>query len=132
MAARSTSFPNPLVKRRRQLFCRSHQESDAADRIRFAKMYCRCARVWQFSHNMPALSRCLFVGGTLLLAGCAHFEPQSLSSNETVVAFESRSLGDPQLHSFIEKNLGRELKQWPPKLWDLELLTLAAYYFHPS
>jgi len=68
----------------------------------------------------------------MLLAGCARFEPQYISSEETVAALESRLLTDPGLRAFIEKNLGRELKQWPLKRWDLETLTLAGYYFHPN
>ena len=74
----------------------------------------------------------VFVLAGIVLVGCARFEPQKISPMETAAALENRSLDDSGLRSFIEKNLGRGLKKWPPKAWDLELLTLAAYYFQPS
>ena len=49
-----------------------------------------------------------------------------------LVTPRQRTLDEPGLRDFIEKNLGRELDEWPPKRWNLELLTLAAYYFQPS
>ena len=73
-----------------------------------------------------------FVFAGIVLAGCVRFEPQKISPMETAASLENRSLDEPRLRAFVEKNLGRELKQWPPKFWDLESLTLAAYYFQPS
>ena len=71
-----------------------------------------------------------------LLAGCATYEPKPLVPTETAAAFEKRSLESPELRAFIEKQLGHELKAWPPHReapgWTLPLLTLAAYYYHPS
>src|SRR2546426_943634 len=67
-----------------------------------------------------------------MLAGCARFEPKPISPAQTAARFEQRTLDAPELHTFIEKNLGRELGEWPPKRWNLELLTLAAYYYQPS
>ena len=67
-----------------------------------------------------------------MLAGCAHYQPQPLSPEPTAAMLESRRLEDPGLKIFLEQNLGRELKPWPPENWDLNELTLAAFYFHPG
>jgi outer membrane protein TolC len=45
---------------------------------------------------------------------------------------ESRSLDNPDLKAFLEKNLKRELSTWPAAKWDFEMLTLAAFYYQPS
>jgi cobalt-zinc-cadmium efflux system outer membrane protein len=70
--------------------------------------------------------------GIVLLAGCAHFKPQPISPDKTAVKLESRRLDDGGLKAFLEQNLGREIKDWPKKNWNLQELTLAAFYFHPS
>ena len=67
-----------------------------------------------------------------LLAGCTRFQPQPLSPADTAASLESRSLDNPGLRSFLEKNLNHELDAWPAKKWDFEMLTLAAFYYHPS
>ena len=67
-----------------------------------------------------------------LLAGCARFQSQPLSSADTAAGLESRSLDNPTLKAFLEKNLGRELNTWPATKWDFEMLTLAAFYYQPS
>jgi outer membrane protein, heavy metal efflux system len=68
----------------------------------------------------------------VLVAGCARFHPQPLSPAETAAGLESRSLDNPDLKSFLEKNLNRELSTWPAAKWDFEMLTLAAFYYNPS
>jgi outer membrane protein TolC len=70
--------------------------------------------------------------GLVLVAGCARFHPQPLSPAETAAGLESRSLDNPDLKAFLEKNLNRELSTWPAAKWDFEMLTLAAFYYHPS
>jgi outer membrane protein TolC len=67
-----------------------------------------------------------------LVAGCARFHPQPLSPAETAAGLESRSLDNPDLKAFLEKNLKRELSTWPAAKWDFEMLTLAAFYYQPS
>jgi len=64
-----------------------------------------------------------------LAAGCAHYTPQPISPEETAAATRARSLADPGLQQFAEANLP-ELSLWPPGVWDLEHLVLAAFYFH--
>src|ERR1700733_7340303 len=61
------------------------------------------------------------------IAGCAHYAPE-----QTAVALESRSLSDPGLRFFIERSLGHALIDWPLKSWNLELLTLVAFYYSPE
>src|ERR1035441_2976103 len=68
----------------------------------------------------------------VLVAGCARFHPQPLSPAETAAGLESRSLDNPDLKAFLEKNLNRELSTWPAAKWDFEMLTLAAFYYNPS
>lgn len=41
-------------------------------------------------------------------------------------------MADPGLRQFVESNLARALREWPPSEWDLPLLTLVAFYFHPD
>jgi cobalt-zinc-cadmium efflux system outer membrane protein len=71
---------------------------------------------------------------TFVLAGCAmrryHAEP--ISSSESAAQLKARSLEDPQLRAFMERNLGHAVSPWPPSSWDLDLLTLAAFYFNPD
>ncbi len=78
------------------------------------------------------LAICALLAGAAWLAGCARFQPAPLSASQSADAFEERSLADPGLRQFLEKNLGRELSPWPPREWDFPMLTLAALYFHPS
>jgi outer membrane protein TolC len=67
-----------------------------------------------------------------LVAGCARFQPQPLSPAETAAGLESRSLDNPGLKTLLEKNLNRELNPWPAAKWDFEMLTVAAFYYHPN
>lgn len=68
----------------------------------------------------------------VLLSACASFEPRPLSPADTIAAYESRTLDNPELQAFIQKNIQRELAAWPLPQWDSELLTLAALYYHPD
>jgi outer membrane protein TolC len=71
-----------------------------------------------------------FIVGTILFAGCATYHPQPLSSQKSVEAFDARSLADDGLHAFLETN--RVDGQWPRRSWDLNALTLAAFYYQPA
>src|ERR1022692_629780 len=77
------------------------------------------------SHRLSTILLCL-------LTGCVRFQPQPLSPAETAAGLEGRSLANPDLKSFLEKNLNRELSTWPAAKWDFEMLTLAAFYYNPS
>ena len=68
----------------------------------------------------------------LAVGGCATYEPRPISAPATVAAYEARTLDNPDLRLFIQQNVARDLGTWPPPQWDLELLTLAAFYYHPD
>jgi cobalt-zinc-cadmium efflux system outer membrane protein len=71
--------------------------------------------------------------GLVCLAGCAvhRYQPAPIIPSATALRFESRSLADPGLQSFEEQNLGHPISP-PPTTWDLQTLSLAALYFHPT
>ena len=66
------------------------------------------------------------------ICGCAHYTAKPLVPEQTGVTLESRSLSDPGLRAFIEKSLGRPLADWPLQTWNLDLLTLVAFYNSPE
>jgi cobalt-zinc-cadmium efflux system outer membrane protein len=76
--------------------------------------------------------RWLFLICIGLVSGCAHFQPVPLAPEKSAAQLESRRLDDASLKKFLEKNLGHELQIWPLTNWDLNSLTLAAFYFHPD
>ena len=67
---------------------------------------------------------------TACLSGCVSYHPKELSATNSANQFEARSLADPALRAFLETN--RFTGEWPRKSWDLDTLTLAAFYFHPD
>ena len=67
-----------------------------------------------------------------ITAGCTVFHSRPISPTQTASALESRSLENPELKTYLEKNLHIDLKEWPLKLWTFEMLTLAAFYYHPD
>lgn len=67
-----------------------------------------------------------------VLTGCAGFESKSLAPAQTASAFETRTLDNPALRRFLQQNFRHEVSPWPPRTWDLSLLTLTAFYYHPD
>ncbi len=69
----------------------------------------------------------------VVLAGCVRFRPEPLSPSLNAAALDSRTLDDPRLQQFLLVSLprGREAAAGGPR-WDLEMLTLAALYYHPD
>lgn len=66
----------------------------------------------------------------LVLGGCARYQTRPLSSEQTVRAFNDRTLENPGLRTFLEKN--RVCAPLPGQAWDLKQLTLAAFYYKPQ
>ena len=67
-----------------------------------------------------------------LLAGCATYKPQPLDPAASLNRLETRTLADAGLRDFLAQN-GHPLSPASAALeWDLEQLTLAAFYFSPS
>lgn len=84
----------------------------------------------QFTEHLLRYFLVIIVVG--LLAGCARFHPQPILPAQTAADLENRSLDSPALKLFLEGALHHELTNWPAVSWDLEMLTLAAFYYHPS
>ncbi len=70
--------------------------------------------------------------GTSLLAGCARFQTQPLAPEKSAAQLESRRLDDAGLKKFFTTNAVPAPESWPLTKWDLNSLTLAAFYFHPD
>ncbi len=64
------------------------------------------------------------------LTGCVHYLARPLAAASVAEDFASRSLSDEGLRSFLESN--RAVTEWPRRSWDLESLTLAAFYYSPE
>src|SRR5438552_6945995 len=85
--------------------------------------------------DQPAIrsvSRCSIILLAVCLTGCVRFESQPISPANNAAQLEARRLDDAGLRKFLERNLARDLEIWPPKAWDFNTLTLAAFYFNPS
>src|SRR5690349_228867 len=67
-----------------------------------------------------------------LFTGCVRYTPEPLSPAAKANDYESRTLETPQLVEFIVTNTAPGKLVWPPASWDLNLSTLAAFYFHPE
>jgi cobalt-zinc-cadmium efflux system outer membrane protein len=78
------------------------------------------------------VKRCLFVIFLGLVAGCVSYKPAPISPTQTEAAFRSRSITDPGLQEFVAKNATNLAGNWPPQQFDLQALTLVAFYFHPD
>lgn len=70
------------------------------------------------------LAAATFVGG------CATYRARPLSVRDQKLAFEARTLAEPALQRFVEDHgLVSAGASWPPPVWDVQLLTLAAYFY---
>jgi len=79
------------------------------------------------------MSRRVGWGLALLAAlGCADVEPAALDPQKSETEFRGRTLNDPGLARFLEANAGRPARPDPLVRWDLESLTLVAFYYHPD
>lgn len=67
-----------------------------------------------------------------LATGCAHYKyhPVSISPPALAQSLYSRSLDDPELRSWMQQSANFQPPTWPLNTWDLNALTLAAYYFN--
>lgn len=68
--------------------------------------------------------------GMALLAGCARFKPEPISPEGTAASFDTRSLTNSDLRAFLETN--HAVAEWPRRAWDLNALTLVAFYYQPA
>ena len=66
----------------------------------------------------------------LLAASCIRYHPKPVTASGTAADFEARSLLAPELREFLVAN--KEVGDWPPSVWDIKTLTLAAFYYSPD
>jgi outer membrane protein, heavy metal efflux system len=71
-----------------------------------------------------------FIFGIILFAGCATYHSQPISPEKTADAFDARSLTNEDLHAYLETN--HVDGEWPRTSWDLNTLTLVAFYYQPA
>ena len=68
----------------------------------------------------------------LVLSGCAHYSAVPLDAETSLDVLVSRSLSNPNLREFVTQQSTHAAIDWPPSYWDLNSLTLAAFFFHPD
>ena len=66
-----------------------------------------------------------------ILSGCATYHARPIAPGVLMQAFESRSLEDPDLHRYLTAHCGG-VDACAPGVWNLNTLTLAAFYFSPT
>ncbi len=69
-----------------------------------------------------------------LASGCApyRYHAAPVSPSALAASLEARNLDDRGLRSWMAQAAGFEPPAWPLAAWDLNTLTLAAYYFNPE
>jgi cobalt-zinc-cadmium efflux system outer membrane protein len=66
----------------------------------------------------------------LIAASCVRYRARPITAAGAAADFEGRSLLAPELRDFLLAN--KEVGDWPPSVWDLKSLTLAAFYYSPD
>jgi outer membrane protein TolC len=72
----------------------------------------------------------MFLAPILVVTGCATYHAEPVSPEKTAAAFDTRSLTNADLQAFLETN--RLTGEWPRSFWDLNTLTLIAFYYQPA
>jgi outer membrane protein TolC len=70
------------------------------------------------------------LGLAAALSSCARFEPRPITVSRNADLFESRTLTDEGLKTYMQSN--GLAASWPPESWDFKALALAAFYYHPD
>ncbi len=68
---------------------------------------------------------------SITLTGCVSYQPKPISPAQSAARLEARRLDDAGLQKFFAQN-SRATNSWPLAEWDLDSLTLAAFYFQPN
>jgi len=102
------------------------------DGLSLLRQRARPRSVWRSMHPLAlTLTRVFGVAlAAIWVTGCVSYQPRELSAAKTAAGFDARTLADPGLRAFLETN--HVTGAWPREAWDLETLTLAAFYFHPD
>ena len=82
----------------------------------------------------PAVHVRLVLTLAALTAGCTtqQYQDRPLALAEILSGYEARTLDSADLKDFLQHILKQDVAPWPPASWDLDLLTLAAFYYHPD
>jgi len=65
----------------------------------------------------------------MVLAGCATFHNRPLAPGNTLAAFEARRLDSAETRHVVEASLQHTVAPWPPRRWNLTLLTPVALHY---
>jgi outer membrane protein TolC len=76
--------------------------------------------------------RAAVLAGCLSLCGCASFTAAPIEPAAAMRSFEARTLDSAELQSYVVSHLGVRPVGGRVNTWDLESLTLAAFYFSPE
>lgn len=68
------------------------------------------------------------------ISGCVRYRYRAAPVSAPAIAqgLETRTLDDPALRDWMQHSGGLEVPTWPLQSWDLQALTLAAFYFNPD
>lgn len=69
---------------------------------------------------------------SITCVSCATYQAEPLSPETSAQEFAARSLRDPKLNNFVKEHLFIYKGGWPPDVWDVNTLTMAAIYYQPS
>ena len=65
----------------------------------------------------------------LLMTSCVGYDPRPITPAGALDDFVGRRLDGSELTEFLRASQG--IADWPPSVWDLHALTLAAFYYSP-
>ncbi len=86
------------------------------------------------SSRRSPLARTISLGAWLLAGlaapGCVHYHALPIAPDRNLLALESRRLDDPEVTRFLKAHSPETV--WPPPAWDLQALTIAAFYYNPD
>ena len=66
----------------------------------------------------------------VIIVGCTHYQARPIEPGGSLVDFEARRLDAAEIRGFLHDEVG--IDQWPPTVWDLRSLTLAALFYSPE
>jgi len=73
------------------------------------------------------MQKTVFITLAVLLSGCASYQPQPLAPRQMMASYERRTLDSPDFQRFLAAHAAGDTHEW-----DLDRLTLAAYYYSPE
>ena len=80
--------------------------------------------------SRPSFGASVLVVILSLASSCVRYHARPIEPAKAMEEFEARRLEARELGDLLVRN--GEVKEWPPAVWDLKALTLAALYYHPD